>query len=90
MKTGALQKSLGPFLIILGAGAFGWLLYFGGAWLVHHDRVYYRISDAGFRPVTNLAEELFFVGPIFSVLVGLALGASLVLTLRWHRAGHPG
>ncbi len=88
MKAAATQRALAPLLIVLGAGAFGWLLHFAGTWLVHHDSVYYRLSDAGFRPLTNLAEELFAVGPIPPIVVGLLLGAGLIAILRWYRTAH--
>ena len=68
----------------------GGLLQRAGSWLVSHDSVYYRLGDAGFRWLTNLAEGLFFIGAAGAVVAGLVLGVLLAAFLHvCHKSDSP-
>ena len=79
------SRLLARVLLIVGGGFLGWLVQGAGTWLVYHHSVYYRLSDAGFRFATNLAEALFFVGPAPAILVGLLFGVVLAVVLECRR-----
>ena len=74
-------------LLVLSCGLAGGLVQSAGSWLVRHVASYYRLRHAGFEWLTNLAEYLFFIGPVVAVLwLGLAfftVGLAFLLYTRW-------
>ena len=85
MNSASPARAIFRAMLIAGGGLFGWLLQFAGTWLVYHHS-----SDAGFRFVTNFAEELFFVGPALPIVLGLLVGVGLVAGLEFRRgSAHP-
>ena len=71
--TRVLQRGL----LVAGGGLLGGIVQYAGAWLVRHDSAYYRVSDAGFRFVTDAAEIISLFGPVPAVLGGLLVGWGL-------------
>ena len=76
-------------LVVLAPACLGWLLYCAADWLIGHDSIEYRLHDAGFSALTNLAEVAFAIGVVPSTLAGLVLGLpaalGFVLQVRWIR-----
>ena len=76
-------------LVVLAPACLGWLLYGAAEWLISHDSIEYRLRDAGFSALTNLAECAFAIGVVPSTLAGLVLGLpaalGFALHLRWNR-----
>ena len=76
-------------LVVLAPACLGWLLHRAAQWLISHDSIEYRLHDAGFSALTNLAEFSFAIGVVPSALGGLVLGlpaaVGFVLDLRWNR-----
>ena len=71
-------------LSVLVVPAFvGWLLYGSAAWLVHHDSINYRLSDAGFRFISIAAETVFAAGPV--IIICAAVAFALPSTLAYFR-----
>ena len=82
VKRAASAKWAIWLFLVLIAGFCGWLLHRAALWLVHSDSVYYKLSDAGFRPITDIAEVLFAIGPIVPTILGLLFGSGLLLIVN--------
>jgi hypothetical protein len=76
-------------LVVLAPACLGWLFYGAADWLISHDSIEYRLRDAGFSALTDLAEVAFAIGVVQSAFAGLVLGLpaalGFVLHLRWIR-----
>ncbi len=72
-------------LLVAAAMLSAWLPYYGGDWLVHHDAIYYKLADSGYRWLTDPAEMANFIGPIPLLVIGFVLGVILALTLPARR-----
>ena len=74
-------------LVVLAPACIGWLLYRTADWLISNDSIEYRLHDAGFGALTNLAELAFAIGVVPSTVAGLVLGLpaalGFALHLRW-------
>src|SRR2546423_15120268 len=67
---------------MLAPTVLGLLLYCVAAWVVRNDSVNYRIRDAGFVFASNVAEEVFALGPLISAAAGLISGLPTGLLCR--------
>jgi len=65
-------------LVLAVAACGGVLLNRGGAWIVYHDSVNYRLHDAGFGLLSIAAETAFALGPALWV-GGVVLALPLLL-----------
>ena len=50
-------------MVVATAACGGAALNRGGAWIVHHDSINYRLHDAGFALLCNASETAFALGP---------------------------